>query len=115
LNKNKRNGLKAKKQISLFVFLICFCLSIANSSAITTETLWSLSSFGEDSYFYQPSDIEEDLKQSLIYVEDSGNNCVFVFNFKGKFVKAIGRKGQGPGEFDRPTGLYVLADSKLVA
>jgi hypothetical protein len=28
-------------------------------------------------------------------------------------VKAIGQKGQGPGEFDRPTGLYVLADSKL--
>ena len=114
MNKNKRNGLKAKKQISLFVFLICFCLSIANSSAITTETLWSLSSFGEDSYFYQPSDIEEDLKQSLIYVEDSGNNCVFVFNFKGKFLKTIGRKGQGPGEFAQPTGLYVSADSMLV-
>ena len=114
MNKNKRNGLKAKKQIFLYIFLICFCLSTANSLAITTETLWSLSAFGEGSYFYQPSDIEADLKQSLIYVADSGNNCVFVFNFKGKFVKAIGRKGQGPGEFDRPTGLYVLADSKLV-
>jgi len=105
--------LKAKKQISLLLFLFFFFLSIANPSAITIETLWSLSSFGEDSYFYQPSDIEADLKQSLIYVADSGNHCVFVFNFKGKFVKAIGRKGQGPGEFDRPTGLYVLADSKL--
>lgn len=113
MNKNKRTVLKAKKQISLLLFLFFFFLSIANPSAITIETLWSLSSFGEDSYFYQPSDIEADLKQSLIYVADSGNHCVFVFNFKGKFVKAIGRKGQGPGEFDRPTGLYVLADSKL--
>jgi len=113
LNKNKRTVLKAKKQISLLLFLFFFFLSIANPSAITIETLWSLSSFGEGSYFYQPSDIEADLKQSLIYVADSGNHCVFVFNFKGKFVKAIGRKGQGPGEFDRPTGLYVLADSKL--
>jgi len=114
LNKNKKTGLKAKKQIFLYIFLVCFCLSTANSLTITTETLWSLSSFGEGSYFYQPSDIESDLKQSLIYVADSGNNCVFVFNFKGKFVKAIGRKGQGPGEFARPTGLYVSADSKLV-
>lgn len=114
MNKNKRNGLKAKKQIFLYLFLICFCLSTANSSATRIETLWSLSSFGEGSYFYQPSDIEADLKQSLIYVADSGNNCIFVFNFKGQFVKAIGRKGQGPGEFARPTGLYVSADSKLV-
>lgn len=113
MNKNKRTVIKAKKQISLLLFLFFFCLSIANPSAITIETLWSLSSFGEGSYFYQPSDIEADLKQSLIYVADSGNHCVFVFNFMGKFVKAIGRKGQGPGEFDRPTGLYVLADSKL--
>ncbi len=113
MNKNKRNVLKAKKQILLYIFLICFCLSPANLSATSSETLWSLSSFGEGSYFYQPSDIEADLKHSRIYVADSGNNCVFVFNFKGKFLKAIGQKGQGPGEFDRPTGLYVLADSKL--
>ena len=77
------------------------------------KTVWSISSFGEDDFFHQPSDIELDPYRSRIYVADSGNDRVLVFDFQGKFLKIIGRKGQGPAEFSNPTGLNILGDGGL--
>jgi len=92
----------------LFIFVFAF-----NLSADSVKTIWSITSFGDDDFFYRPSDIEVDSHQSLIYIADSGNNRVLVFDFQGKLLKVIGNKGQGPAEFANPTGLYVLKDSKL--
>jgi len=77
------------------------------------KTVWSISSFGKDDYFYEPSDIEVDPHRSLIYIADSGNNRVLVFDFQGKFLKTIGSKGQGPAEFSNPAGLCILEDGGL--
>ncbi len=49
----------------------------------------------------------------MIYIADSGNHRVLVFDFQGKFLKIIGRKGQGPVEFSNPTGLFILEDGGL--
>ncbi len=38
-------------------------------------------------------------KNGQIYVADSGNNKVFVFDRNGRYIKTIGKFGQGPGEF----------------
>lgn len=81
--------------------------------AAPSKTIWSFSSFGQDDYLYNPSDIEVDPSRSLIYIADSGNDRVLVFDFKGKLQKVIGRKGQGPAEFSNPTGLDVLEDGTL--
>jgi DNA-binding beta-propeller fold protein YncE len=83
-------------------------------SLASDEVIWSFSSFGEDDFFYGPSDIEVDPARSLIYVADSMNNRVLVFDFQGKFVRSIGNQGQGPGEFAKPTGIHILKDSGLV-
>ncbi|MCX6575401.1 MAG: 6-bladed beta-propeller [Candidatus Aminicenantes bacterium] len=48
--------------------------------------------------FNEPSDIVRDSAGSL-YILDSGNNRIQKLNSEGKFIKTIGRKGQGPGEF----------------
>ena len=71
----------------------------------TPEVLWSVTSFGENDYFQEPSDIGVDRAGSLIYVVDAGSSRVLVFDDQGRFLRAVGRKGQGPGEFARPTGL----------
>jgi hypothetical protein len=42
-------------------------------------------------------------------VSDADSGCLKVFNKKGSFVRTIGRKGQGPGEFGNP---YVFTIDK---
>lgn len=102
-----------KRQILICFYFLFICISTAAHSAKTVKTLWSVSYFGEDDFFHQPSDIEVDRLQSLIYIADSGNHRIVVFDFEGKFIKTIGRKGQGPAEFASPTGLFIFQDSRL--
>jgi DNA-binding beta-propeller fold protein YncE len=98
-----------------FIFFSCSFIFLAGIiiSEDPIKTVWSISSFGKDDYFYEPSDIEVDPQRSLIYIADSGNNRVLVFDFQGKLCKIIGSKGQGPAEFSNPTGLCILEDGGL--
>jgi hypothetical protein len=90
--------------------LMALVLALPALPSETTKILWSVTSFGTDDYFQDPSDIEVDDAGSAIYVVDAGSNRVLVFDFQGEFLKAIGRKGQGPGEFMRPTGMCLTRD-----
>ncbi|MCU0244378.1 MAG: 6-bladed beta-propeller [Acidobacteria bacterium] len=87
--------------------------SLPSPAIETTGTLWSVSSFGADDYFQEPSDIAVDRERSLVYVVDAGSARVLVFDLAGRFQRAVGRKGQGPGEFVRPTGVCVLSGGGL--
>lgn len=87
--------------------------SLSSPASEATGTLWSVTSFGADDYFQEPSDIAVDLERSLIYVVDAGSARVLAFDLAGKFLRAVGRKGQGPGEFVRPTGACVVAGGDL--
>ena len=49
-----------------------------------------------------------------IYVTDSGNDRIAVFNPDGSFSHSIGRDGAGPGEFRDPRLLGILGDTILV-
>ena len=42
-----------------------------------------------------------------IYIADSSEPAVFVFDASGDFVDSIGRGGEGPGEFILPSGIFV--------
>jgi hypothetical protein len=100
----------------LFVFLIIPALAAAvTPTPDTGKTVWSFAYFGEteENYFHQPSDIEADAAKSLIYVVDSGNHRIVAVDFDGRFVRIIGKEGQGPGEFSRPSGVFVCPDSRL--
>jgi DNA-binding beta-propeller fold protein YncE len=101
-----------KKRLSIFSCFFVFLAGIIASEE-PIKTVWSISSFGKDDYFYEPSDIEVDPQRSLIYIADSGNNRVLVFDFQGKWLKIIGSKGQGPAEFSNPSGLSILEDGGL--
>jgi hypothetical protein len=50
-----------------------------------------------------------------IYVADAQDCAIKVFSKKGKFRAAIGRKGQGPGQFAFPSGVSVLGGRLFVA
>jgi hypothetical protein len=56
--------------------------------------------------FYQVRGIALD-KQENIYVLDSGNFRVQKFDKEGRYLQTIGRKGQGPGEFEKPARIFL--------
>jgi hypothetical protein len=109
------------KKIS-WVFII-LAMSLIGLTAVFADSsngmdpegkmMWSFSYFGRDDFFYRPSDMEYDAANSLIYIADYGNNRVVVFDGEGRYVRIIGNKGQGPGEFAGPTGVCVMKDSRL--
>ena len=56
----------------------------------------------ENAYFPRGGGLSVDSKGNL-YVADTGNVRVQMFDKTGKFVRQIGRKGQGPGEYEFPS------------
>jgi hypothetical protein len=62
----------------------------------------------EDVFFENPSTVTCD-PEGNIYVVDSGAKNIKKFDAQGKFLKTIGREGQGPGEFG---GLYYSTFAK---
>ncbi|MFZ2054130.1 MAG: 6-bladed beta-propeller [Candidatus Aminicenantales bacterium] len=75
-------------------------------------------SFGGDeepkeAALYRPADILVD-ENDLIYISDYQDSMIKVFDPQGKFVRAIGRQGQGPGEFQRITAMDFLPDGRLL-
>lgn len=48
-----------------------------------------------------------------IFVLDSGNFRIQKFDRNGKYLQSIGRQGQGPGEFERPSTLYLDSDNNI--
>jgi hypothetical protein len=61
----------------------------------------------------QPTDMVAGNPGELI-LSDTGNSRVLVFTHDGKLVQAIGRQGQGPGEFARPTDLLWDAEHQML-
>jgi hypothetical protein len=49
-----------------------------------------------------------------IYVLDMGDCQIKVFSKNGDFLRAIGRKGQGPGEMQMPSTMDLAGDERLV-
>ncbi len=49
-----------------------------------------------------------------IYVLDSGNHRVQVFSPAGELVASRGRQGNGPGEMNRPEGMWVYPNGEIL-
>ena len=49
-----------------------------------------------------------------IYVADTSEKHVNVFDSNGRFLRTIGRAGQGPGEFGRISSIRINAHDELV-
>lgn len=49
-----------------------------------------------------------------IYATDAGNAELRVYDAEGGFLRKYGRRGSGPGEFEFPSGLWLLGDTIAV-
>jgi hypothetical protein len=71
------------------------------------------SAFPQGAFFQGPVDIKCDPKGN-IYVCDFKAGQIFKFDAGGKFLKSIGRPGQGPGEFNMPFNIATTSDRLFV-
>ncbi len=67
----------------------------------------------DDQFFSDLSDVKED-KSGNIYVCDAAENHIKVYDENGKFLRLIGRQGEGPGEFNSPVCTGFLSDGTLI-
>jgi sugar lactone lactonase YvrE len=62
--------------------------------------------------FSSPTNVAVD-KDGNLFVADTLNDRVEVFDAEGVFVRAFGKNGDGPGEFARPKGIAVDCDGHV--
>ncbi|GBD99323.1 serine/threonine-protein kinase PknD [bacterium BMS3Abin07] len=67
---------------------------------------------GEDGKFNFPTNAAVDSKGNL-YVVDTGNFRVQIFDKDGNFVSSIGKLGDSPGSFARPKGIGIDSDDNI--
>jgi DNA-binding beta-propeller fold protein YncE len=62
--------------------------------------------------FWGPRDVAVD-GAGNVYVADTGNKRVRVYDLEGNWLRDIGRGGSGDGQLDEPSGLAISADGRL--
>ena len=72
--------------------------------------------FAEDpaskSYFWGPRGIAVD-PQGRVFIADTGNKRIAVFDEEGNFLTEFGTAGLDPGQFDEPVGVAAAADGTV--
>jgi len=63
-------------------------------------------------YFWGPRGIAVDSRGS-VFVADTGNKRIVVFDADGKYVTEFGTPGLDPGQFDEPVGVAVAQDGTV--
>lgn len=102
----------------VLIFVPLLCIAQNGKQVIAVDMVNELIIGGDASKpveysFDKPRDIDVD-NSSNIYVADEGSMSIKVFNQTGKFIKTIGRRGRGPGEFLSLRALNINSDGELL-
>jgi DNA-binding beta-propeller fold protein YncE len=62
--------------------------------------------------FSKPTNVALD-KEGNLYVTDTLNDRVEIFDADGTFIRTFGKNGDGPGDFARPKGIAIDADGHV--
>jgi 6-bladed beta-propeller len=87
----------------------------AGSPKVKIELVRTIGDLGEKDpnlAFSSPYDVIRDTSGN-IYVLDIGNTQIQKLDAEGKFLKTIGRRGQGPGEFQSPSSMDIDGENNL--
>lgn len=69
---------------------------------------------GQEEYmFLEATRLDVDDEEN-IYILDRKASLVRVYDKNGKFCRTIGKKGQGPGEFQRPRDIYITPQKEIL-
>ena len=67
---------------------------------------------GKEEYMFTRIMIDVD-DEGNIYVLDRQQHRAYIFNNHGNYIKAIGGKGQGPGEFNTPSRIVIDGEDRI--
>ena len=77
------------------------------------KELWRISGDEEDEFLFGVlTQIASD-EEGNIYLLDAQLNEVMVFSPEGEYLRSIGREGEGPGEFRRPSDMFITAEGTV--
>jgi DNA-binding beta-propeller fold protein YncE len=62
--------------------------------------------------FSEPTNVAVD-KDGNLFVSDTMNDRIEVFDAEGAFIRTFGKNGDGPGEFTRPKGIAIDCDNHV--
>jgi hypothetical protein len=82
------------------------------TAKLTLEMTCGEESAVEAATLNRPLDLRVD-DRGFVYVMDWGDMHIKVYDAAGKFVRTIGRKGQGPGEFELPVWFSILSAGRV--
>jgi len=69
---------------------------------------------GEEAYmFSRINDIDMD-EDGKIYVAEGASAHIRLFDENGKYLRSLGRKGQGPGEFQMPIYVQITSQNEIM-
>lgn len=85
----------------------------AGVSTLVEEISIGVADGAEEYMFGDVGDIAV-AKDGSIYVLDRQIPTIRMYDANGKYVRTIGRRGQGPGEIASPSGIGVLPDGRLL-
>jgi hypothetical protein len=68
---------------------------------------------GKENYYIPNGGVLNVDESGNLYFADYGNIRIQIFDKSGKFVRTVGRKGQGPGEFMYPTNILFDAAGNI--
>jgi hypothetical protein len=60
------------------------------------------------------TDIEVDAKGNYIVADGWQQRAVFIFGHDGKFLKELGKQGQGPGEYSTPVSIDISSKQEIL-
>lgn len=73
---------------------------------------WTAEGDSDDYLFGVLTDVATD-NEGNIYLLDAQLNEIMVFSPDGEYLQSIGREGEGPGEFRRPSGLFMTPEGNV--
>lgn len=65
-------------------------------------------------FFYGPRELAYDPTHKELYVADTGNQRIVVFDKQGQYIRQFGSKGNGNGLFSEPIGVALNSDGTKV-
>ena len=87
---------------------------VTGPGGVKMRNLFSIYGYGKDpsQLLSRPYDVATD-KKGNIYISDSGNSRILVFDDSGNFLFKFGKKGKKRGQFESPLGIAVGADGRI--